>query len=263
MKKYLKALFDARHILKSLLLKEIKSRYAGSVLGPLWIIATPIYQIVLYTFVFSTILKVRFDEGGTSSFVLYLLAGLIPWLFFSEATLRGTSAFLENGNLIKKVKFPIEICVISSVCSTAITFTLYIFIYSIILILKGSFNLHTFVFIFIPFIVELFLILGLTLGLGSIAVFFRDIPQMLGMILNLLFFLTPIVYPANVIPENVRWLYIINPFYFLIEIYRNLMVRGVFPEPSFFIYPVVFSVIIFILGYSIFLKTKKAFVDVL
>ncbi len=256
-------LYKGRHILKSLLIKDIKAKYAGSILGPLWVITTPLYQIFLYTFIFSTILRVRFDDGGTSSFVVYLLAGLIPWLFFSEATIRGVSAFLENGNLIKKVKFPAEICVISAILSATITFSIYIILYSAILIYMNIFNPQTFVLFILPFTIQLLLIFGLSLGLGSIAVFFRDITQMVGMILNLFFFLTPIVYPANIIPENVKWLFHINPFYFIIEIYRNLMVRGVLPDINLFIYPTIFSVVIFFLGYYVFFKTKRAFMDIL
>ncbi|MCX8031513.1 MAG: ABC transporter permease, partial [Thermodesulfovibrionales bacterium] len=176
---------------------------------------------------------------------------------------RGTSAFLENGNLIKKVKFPMEICIVSTVLSSTVSFIIYLFIYLLVLTYEGIFNYQTAMFIFLPFVIQLLLIYGISLGLGSIAVFFRDITQVIGMILNFFFFLTPIVYPASVIPENVRWLYHINPFYFLVEIYRNLLVKGIFPEPALFIYPTIFSLIIFMVGYFIFFKTKKAFVDIL
>lgn len=256
-------IYKSRHILKSLLIKDIKARYAGSVLGPLWIITTPLYQIFLYTFIFSTILRVRFDDGGTSSFVIYLLAGLIPWLFFSEATLRGVSSFLENGNIIKKVKFHSEVCVVSAILSAVLTFSIYLTLYSAILIYMGHFNPQTFPLIILPFIIQVLLIFGLSLGLGSIAVFFRDITQMIGMFLNLLFFLTPIVYPASIIPENVKWLFHINPFYFIIEIYRSLLVKGLMPEINLFFYPAIFSIVIFIAGYYVFNKTKSAFMDIL
>ncbi len=256
-------IYKGRHILKSLLIKDMKARYAGSILGPLWVITTPLYQIFLYTFIFSTILRVRFDDGGTSSFVVYLLAGLIPWLFFSEATLRGVSSFLENGNIIKKVKFPAEVCVASAILSAVVTFSIYLTFYSAILIYMGHFNPRTFPLIIFPFIIQLLLIFGLSLGLGSIAVFFRDITQMIGMFINLFFFLTPIVYPASIIPENVKWLFYINPFYFIIEIYRSLLVKGVMPEINLFFYPVIFSIVIFTAGYYVFHKTKSAFMDIL
>lgn len=256
-------IYKSRHILKSLLIKDIKARYAGSVLGPLWVITTPLYQIFLYTFIFSTILRVRFDDGGTSSFVVYLLAGLIPWLFFSEATIRGASSFLENGNIIKKVKFPAEVCVVSAILSAVVTFSIYLILYSTILIYMGHFNPQTFPLIILPFIIQVLLIFGLSLGLGSIAVFFRDITQMIGMFINLFFFLTPIVYPASIIPENVKWLFHINPFYFIIEIYRSLLVKGIMPDINLFFYPAIFSIVIFAAGYYIFHKTKSAFMDIL
>lgn len=264
MKALLSNIYSGRYILKTLVIKDIKAKYAGSVFGPLWAIATPLYQILLYTFLFSIILKVRFEEGsGTSSFVVYLLAGLIPWLFFSEATLRGISTFIDNAHIIKKVNFPMEICVASVVISSAVTFFIYTIFFLAMLIFMGFLKLHTFPLIILPFMIQVLLILGLSFGLGSIAVFFRDITQIVGMILNLLFFLTPIVYPSNVIPEKVRWLFNINPFYFIVEIYRNILVRGKMPDAISIIYPSIFAVVIFLAGYYIFNKTKASFKDIL
>ena len=135
MKALLRNVLNGRHILRTMVIKDLKGRYTGSLFGPLWIIATPLYQILLYTFVFSVILRMRFEEGtGTSSFVVYLLAGLIPWLFFAEATTRGISAFIDNAHIIKKVKFPVEVCVATAIISPAVTFIIYMVFYLIMLI---------------------------------------------------------------------------------------------------------------------------------
>ena len=257
-------IYRGRYILKNMVIKDIKARYAASVFGPFWFIATPLYQIILYTFLFSIILKVRFeDNSGTSSFVVYLLAGLIPWIFFSEATLRGISTFLENAHIIKKVKFPMEICVASAVISSAVTFLIYMVFFSVMLIFMGLLKIYSFPLCILPFMIQVLLISGLSFGLGSIAVFFRDVTQAMGMFLNLLFFLTPIVYPSSIIPDKVRWLFYINPFYFIVEIYRDLLVRGKMPDVVSIIYPLVVAVLLFFLGYYIFNKTKEAFKDIL
>lgn len=264
MKAVLLNIFNGRHILKTMVIKDIKSRYAGSLFGPLWIIATPIYQMLLYTFLFSIILKVRFDEGaGTSSFVIYLLAGLIPWIFFSEATVRGVSVFIDNAHIIKKVKFPLEVCVLSVIISSMVTFFVYTFFYLIMLIFMGLLKFHTLPLFILPLIIQVLLIAGLSFGLGSMAVFFRDITQVIGMILNLLFFLVPIVYPSTAIPEKLRWVFDINPFYFIVETYRNVMIRGKIPDVFSILYPLTFSLLIFFAGYYIFNKTRDAFKDIL
>ncbi|MEW6416503.1 MAG: ABC transporter permease [Nitrospirota bacterium] len=264
MKTLLTNIYSGRYILKNMVIKDIKARYAASVFGPLWVIATPLYQILLYTFLFSVILKVRFeDSSGTSSFVVYLLAGLIPWLFFSEATSRGISTFIENAHIIKKVKFPMEVCIASVIISSAVTFLIYMIFYLVMLIFMGLMKLYTLPFFILPFMIQVLLISGLSFGLGSIAVFFRDITQATGMVLNLIFFLTPIVYPSNVIPEQLRWLFDINPFCFIVEIYRNLLVRGEMPSAVSIIYPSIFAIVLFLLGYYIFNKTKEAFKDIL
>ncbi len=264
MKALISNIYAGRHILKTMVIKDIKSRYAGSLFGPLWIIATPMYQILLYTFLFSVILRMRFEEGsGTSSFVVYLLAGLIPWLFFAEATARGISAFIDNAHLIKKVKFPLEVCVATVIISSAVTFLIYVLFYLIMLIAMGILNYHTLPLFILPVIIVVLLISGLSFGLGSIAVFFRDITPAVAMILNLLFFLTPIVYPAGAIPANLRWLFNLNPFYFIVEMSRNVLVRGRMPDSVSVIYPSICALVIFFAGYYIFNRTKEAFKDIL
>lgn len=264
MKTLLMNMFNGRHILRTMVIKDIKSRYTGSIFGPLWIIITPLYQILLYTLVFSTILKIRFEEGaGTSSFVVYLLAGMIPWLFFSEATTRGISAFIDNAHIIKKVKFPIEICVATVVLSSAVTFVIYMILYLSMLIFMGLLKLQTASLFILPVAIQVLLIVGLSLGLGSVAVFFRDITTMTGMVLNLVFFLTPIVYPANAIPGKLRGFFNVNPFYFIVEMSRSVLVRGKIPDTFSIMYPSIFALAIFVTGYYIFNKTKEAFKDIL
>jgi ABC-type polysaccharide/polyol phosphate export permease len=264
MKALLLNILNGRHILKTMVVKDLKGRYTGSLLGPIWIIATPLYQILLYTFVFSTILRMRFDEGaGTSSFVVYLLAGLIPWLFFSDSTMRGISAFIDNAHIIKKVKFPMEVCVATVIISSAVTFLVYMFFYLSMLLVMGILKFETLPLFILPVVIVVLLISGFSFGLGSIAVFFRDITQAVGMILNLVFFLTPIVYPATTIPENLRWLFNLNPFYFIVELSRNVLVRGKLPDLVSVVYPSIFSLVIFFAGYYIFEKTKEAFKDIL
>lgn len=264
MKSLLVNVYNGRHILKTMVIKDIKSRYAGSLFGPLWLIVTPLYQILLYTLLFSMILKVRFDEGaGTSSFVLYLLAGFIPWLFFSEATTRGISAFIDNAHIIKKVKFPLEVCVVNTVLSSAVTFLIYMVFYLAMLIVMGVLKIQTVAFFVVPIAVQVLLTLGLSFGLGSMAVFFRDITQATGMVLNLVFFLTPIVYPASAIPEKLRGLFNINPFFFIVDMSRSALLRGEIPDAGSILYPSIFALVIFIAGYLIFNKTKEAFKDIL
>ncbi|MFN3480091.1 MAG: ABC transporter permease [Thermodesulfovibrionales bacterium] len=256
--------YRGRHILKNMLIKDIKARYVGSVLGPLWSVLTPLYYILLYTFVFSTILKVRFsEEGGASSFVIYFLAGLIPWLFFSESVSRGSYAFLENGHIIKKVRFPIEVCVLNTMLSSMVSFIIYLLLYLGYLLLIGHFSINSLLYLPLPFLIQVLLIIGVSLGVGSITVFFRDITQLVPLSLNAFFFLTPIVYPVSVIPENIRWAFYLNPFYWMINIYRSILINGILPDWRQFLYPLLVSVVLFYVGWVIFKRTNEAFKDIL
>lgn len=256
--------YKGRHILKNMLIKDLRSRYVGSLLGPLWSVLTPLYYIILYTFIFSTILRVRFSpEEGTTSFVVYFLAGLIPWLFFQEAVSRGSNVFLENSHIIKKVKFPIEVCVLNILLSAMVSFIIYMVLYSGFLLLIGGFNIRSLFLIPMPFMIQVLLILGISFGVGSITVFFRDLTQIVPLILHVFFFLTPIVYPASIIPEKIRWIFYFNPFYWIIDIYRSALINGVLPGWKHFLYPVILSVVVFYGGLIIFRKTREAFKDIL
>lgn len=156
-----------------------------------------------------------------------------------------------------------EVCVVTVIVSSAVTFLIYMFFYFIMLTLMGVLKLQTVLLFILPVAIQVLLTLGLSFGLGSIAVFFRDITTMTGMVLNLVFFLTPIVYPANAIPEKLRGLFNINPFYFIVEMSRSVLVRGKMPDAVSILYPSVFALVIFLIGYFIFNKTKEAFKDIL
>lgn len=264
MKELLVNSYKARHILKNMLIKDLKSRYVGSVLGPLWSVLTPLYYILLYTFIFSTVLKVRFSEGeGASSFIVYFLAGLIPWLFFSESVSRGSYAFLENAHIIKKVRFPIEVCVLNVMFSSMVSFIIYLILYLGYLLLIGRFSINSLLFLPLPLLIQVLLIIGISLGVGSITVFFRDITQLIPLLLNAFFFLTPIVYPVSVIPENIRWAFHLNPFYWMADIYRSILINGILPGWRQFLYPLILSIVVFYVGWVIFKKTNEAFKDIL
>ena len=257
-------IYSGRHVLKTLVIKDIKSRYTGSVLGPIWIILIPVYQVLLYTFIFSFIMKVRFEEGaGTSSFVLYLLAGMIPWIFFSEAVSKGITTFIENANIIKNVKFSIEICPVSAILSSAFTFLVYMVFYMCMLIFMRVLKVQMLPLLILPVLIQVLMIAGFSLGLGSVTVFFRDITQGAAMVLNLIFFLTPIVYPPSSVPEKIRWIFNLNPGCLIVEIYRDLLVRGKLPDAASFVYPSIFALLTFFAGYYVFFKTKAAFKDIL
>jgi len=251
-------------LLKQMFLKDIKTKYIGSVLGPIWAVLTPFYYIILYTIIFSTILKVRFSQGNsTSSFVVYFLAGLIPWLFFQEGVLRGSNTFLENAHIIKKVRFPIEICINVVILSSGVNFILFMILYYGYLLLIGILKPISVFLIIVPFTIELMIILGFCLAFGSLSIFFRDLQQLLPLLLNALFFLTPIVYPSEVIPESLKSFFKINPFYWLIKVYRSVIIEGKLPISMEIIYPFLFSIIIFYIGSAIFYKSKEEFKDLL
>ena len=147
--------------------------------------------------------------------------------------------------------------------SSMVTFFIYMVLYSVYLLITGEVRLIALPLMLIPFFIQVLLILGISFGLGSIAVFFRDLTQMVPLVLTALFFLTPIVYPVEIIPEKIRWLFSLNPFYWITEIFRIIIIKGILPEWKYFLYPLILSVIVFLIGFYVFNKTKAVFRDIL
>ena len=259
-----KGLWTNRHLLGLMVQRDFVGRYKGSLLGALWPVVNPLGHMILYTFLFSIVLQIRFgDDPSTSNFAIYLMTGLLPFTVFSEALSRSTSIILESPNLVNRVVFPLEIlpCVltVSSLFSSAVSFLL---ILGAVTIYFG--NLHATV-LFLPLILfsQLLLTAGLTWLFASLGVFVRDLTHIIALALSAWMYATPIVYPASKMPEQFKFLLWINPLAGIITDYRRVILEGLPPDwTSFAVYTTV-AVVLCLCGFTFFLKTKKSFADVM
>lgn len=260
----IRAIYRYRGVTLSFVKRDLAARYKGSTFGMLWSIINPIIMLVLYTFVFSTILKVRVGvQEGTGSFAIYLFCGMLPWNAFAEPLGRSTGIVFEHTNLIKRMVFPVEILplyiVISSVVYQLIGFTI------LFLVLLASGHRFSMLIAFLPAL--LLLQMAFTVGLAWIVagatVFFRDIAQIIGMITTLWLFLTPIFYTASLVPEGWRPLLGLNPMYALVESYRSIILKGQLPDPHSLIYLFITAALVFVVGHRIFIRMQPAFADVI
>ncbi len=260
----LKLFGEHRDLIRSMVQRELSSRYKGSLMGIGWAIISPAVMIVIFTIIFSGIFGARFgNTGGHLSFAVYLFCGLLPWIAFSEGVNRSTNAMIENINLIKRVVFPVEALPVNLVLAGIITQLLGTIVLLVaFLALEHKFYL-TILFLPLLLIIQLIATLGLSWLMASLGVFIRDMPQINQLWLMAWMYLTPIFFPENNIPSQYQWMIKCNPMAPLIRSYRRILLEGRMPDWSGLSFTLMVAVIFFVFGYWWFERTKKAFADVL
>ncbi|MEH2231681.1 MAG: ABC transporter permease [Nostoc sp.] len=256
-------------LLRTLVRRDLEIRYKGSILGNLWPLLNQLSQLLIYTYVFSAVLKVKLTTlkglpANDFTFGLWLFAGLLPWIAFSGGLMQSSSSVLGQPNLVKKVVFPLALLPLVPVLSTFIESSFGL----MVLILFVAINAHTLhtTLALLPLIwlTQLLLTAGLGYLAAGITVFSRDIPQTLGVILNIWFYATPLVYPASAIPEQWRSLiFWLNPMAAIAEVYRDLVLVGEVKHWGEWGVASVVATIIFCCGFTAYKRLHPAFADVL
>jgi ABC-type polysaccharide/polyol phosphate export permease len=213
--------------LLSLVRRDFRVRYAPTILGLGWTVVQPLIFLLIYTFVFSAILKVKFQSlDGPGGFVLYLLSGYLPYMALSEGIQRGSTSLTENRNLLDKVIFPAEVLPVVGTASAAVTEIIGILLLVILAVFYGI-HLSAWI-VLMPFL--LLIRIGLTLGLAWIVsvlnVFLSDLGQFLGLLLMAWMFLTPIFYPVEAVPNGLVWILKLNPLHHMIACYRAVLLEA-------------------------------------
>jgi lipopolysaccharide transport system permease protein len=221
----IRTLFRYRALIESLVSRELKARYRGSVLGFFWSFINPLLLLLTYTVVFTVIL--RNEQPDTQPFFLFLFCGILPWTWFSASLAESSGVIIGSGNLIKKVLFPAEVLPTVSVLSNLAHFLLGLPILLLFLAWKGKLA-WTAVFLPLPIAVQLVLSLGLALFLSAITVHFRDLQNILQHVLHLWFFATPVIYSYAAIAEGtpLRRVLRLNPMTHVIVMYQQVLFQG-------------------------------------
>ena len=256
MLKVFKYLYNYRELLKTNVKKEIRGKYKNSFLGVLWSFLNPLLQIVVYAVVFQLILK-----NTKENYAIFICCGLIPWTFFSSAISRAAFTMVENGNIIKKVYFPREILPISIVTSEAVTFLISTLII-IGFVVFGGIGISKYI-IFYPLVLlaQYLLLIAISFIVSSISVYVRDLQHLIGVVLQLLFYATPIVYAAEAIPDNFKWMLNINPMTYVINAYRDIFYNQTMIDVVPLLILIAVSIVACIIGYLIFNKLQKGFAE--
>lgn len=268
----LKELFKYRQLIQTLVSRELKARYRGTVFGFLWSFLNPLLLLIVYSFVFGVILpqssgRIEGADLKGIDYAIFLFSGLLPWLWFSSSILESANVLFIHGNLIKKIRFPVEVLPIMTVSTNLIHFLLGIPILLIMIIALGKTITLTFWVFFLPvaILVQFVFIMGLSFLVSALTVHFRDLKDILANVLTLWFFATPIIYPfmlpAIQNKSAVVTLLSLNPMTHIIEAYHYAFVFGQLPHWKKL--PVTFLVglLFFYMGYLLFDKLRDTFVE--
>jgi ABC-type polysaccharide/polyol phosphate export permease len=204
------------------------------------------------------------DYGKERGFVEFLICGFLPWIAFSEASLRCTGVIIENTNLVKKLKFPSELFVVSTVLSSFILQLIGFGLFILALILLGKIDSLLYL-LFLPFgfILQILFTIGIGLILSCVNVFFRDVAQIANSFFMIWLYASPVMYPLSMVPEKYRIFLLVNPMTHLLEIYRSLILKQGFPNWTGVIYVGVLAILLLWIGQSLFLRLKPVFDDYL
>jgi lipopolysaccharide transport system permease protein len=244
--------------------RMIVARYRGSALGLLWALVTPAVMIAVFTFLFAGVFNARFVAGGTPwDYALYLFCGLLPWAAFQESLQQSASVVVAHSNLVKRVVFPLEVLPVAQSLA-AVANQLFGTAALLVAALVIRHQLHATV-LWLPVLLapQLLLTLGGAWLVASLGVFLRDTAQALVIVLMAWMYLTPIIYPEQVVPARFRPLLELNPFTTLVRSYRRVLLEGSPPDFAGLAYFAALALCAFALGYWWFARTRKNFADVI
>lgn len=242
--------------------REFQNKYQNSMLGALWNVLNPLAMIVVYTVIFTQLMRAKLP-GIDSSFgySIYLCAGVLTWGLFAEITTRSQNSFLDNANLLKKINFPRLCLPIIVIFNALLNFAIVFCLFTVFLVVSGSFPGWAYISLIPLLALIIIFAVGLGMVLGVLNVFFRDIGQAFGIFISFWFWLTPIVYPINILPKVGQDLMMYNPLAPLLGAVQNVLVQGLWPNWMNLIYPTLLGLILCMLGWRLFKKHAGEMVD--
>jgi ABC-type polysaccharide/polyol phosphate export permease len=263
---------DSRELLLNLTLREIRSKYKRTALGQVWSLVNPLATLLIYTVVFALVFRIAppvGDPSGLSSYALWLVSGLLAFNFFSSALVGGMSSLLGNANLIKKVYFPRDVLVTSTVLAGLSTFATEMVVLIVVLLIVGAMPLPFVPVLVLAAVVLMFFTLGLALALSVLNVYFRDTQHFISIALQILFYASPVLYPLSYVEDAVQrfeesgrnlfgWqppileIYQLNPLERFLAVFRALLYDNRLPDASDALYCVGSAVAAMVLGYVVF-----------
>lgn len=240
--------------------RNVRSLYKQSILGYAWIFINPLMQILVLTFVFSTILRIGMDVIA-HPFPLFLCVALLPWIFFANAVASATDSITGSASLVTKVYFPREILVVATVFSKIVDLFFGILILLGLMAFYSEYPSWTLVWVPAIFAMQLLFTVGISLPLAALNLFFHDVRYLVGVILMIWFYITPIIYPLDIVPERYKMLFELNPLSRVVNAYRRVLLDGTSLGVESYLVGMGAALLVFLLGYYLFKRMEAGFAD--
>jgi ABC-type polysaccharide/polyol phosphate export permease len=247
-------LFSYRDLLAQLVARNIKMRYKRSVLGIAWTMLNPLMMMIVLSLVFSNIFHVTLEN-----YLVYVLGGLVFWNFFSQTTNSAMSELVWGGRLLTRIYVPPSVFVVSALGTGLVNLFLSLVPLFLIMLVTGAPFKPAMLFLPVPILLMAMFALGVGLFLSSVAVYFADVVQMYQIALTAWMYLTPVIYPKEIIPERFRWLFNLNPLYHLLEVFRAPLYVGWLAGPKTLAAASLVAVLSLIIGWWFFSKRADEF----
>lgn len=255
----LHTLLSYRELIRELTTREIKARYKQSILGYAWVMLNPLFQMIVMAFVFSTLLRVSIT--GTT-YPLFLYVGLLPWTLFASSLQSSSGVLIDNASLIRKIYFPREIFILSTMIAKLVDFFLASTIFILFFMVFGQ-TPHWTIILFLPLLfIQFIFTYGIALVLSASNLLYRDIQYVLNLLLMVWLYLTPVMYPSEIIPPQYSFIHTFNPMAHLITAYRQAILYGEVPSFTFMIGMSVVAFTVLAIGHAFFKKVEGIFADI-
>lgn len=255
-------LWSYRGFIKSSVIREFQARYRGSLLGAAWTVLNPLAMILVYTLIFSQIMRARLPESEVPfAYSIYLMAGLLPWTLLTEIVMRCQAVFLDNANMIKKVNVPKLCFPLICLCGAIINFLFVFSLFIIFLVFIGHFPTTAF-WAFLPvLVIQITLAFSLGLLLGVLNVFFRDVGQFIGIFLQFWFWLTPIIYSVTVLPSWIIPYLQLNPMTPIANSYQTIFLQNLSPAWSSLFSTIAIVALLAIICWYLYQRRSEEMID--
>lgn len=258
----LKSLWVYRGFIFGNVRREFQSKYRNSLLGAVWTVINPLAMIVVYTVIFSQLMRAKLPGiDSTFAYSIYLCAGVLTWGLFTEIVNRAQNTFLEHANLIKKISFPRLCLPVTVVANALLNFSIIFGLFSVFLLISGNFPGLVYLALLPVFAILIAFAIGLGISLGVLNVFFRDVGQFFGIVIQFWFWLTPIVYPISILPDSLRPLMSYNPMASIVTACQDILVMGQWPAWQNLLPVTVIAVALCVFGMRLFRKHAGEMVD--
>lgn len=255
--KIIREIIDYREMIYSLIRRDLRGRYKGSVLGFMWTFINPLLQLGVYTIVFSIIMRMGIDK-----YYIFLFVALIPWMFFNTCLGGGTRVIFSQEDMVKKIYFPREVLPISFVTSQFINMVLsFVVIFAVVFISGIGVSLRALIYLPVIMLIEYVLALGITMFGAAATVYIRDLEQIFNIIGMAWMYMTPVLYSVDMVPEELRGLYNLNPMTPIIVAYRDILYYKQPPQMGTLLNAVILGIVVLIVGWFTFGRLKKRFAE--